>query len=195
MGKIKGKLFVVEGRRLIPLAFLLILLVTLSIYDNFRVDTTARVVEEVKVENEIQFSTTDKGQKKVSPTLRVAAQQEQWALFAKEFKLELPEYPFNPHGEIGLFVYNGKIRHIEILPQADKQVQVRIAVDVKDDFYHLATIEKKDFWQEDKDYLWVLTDHKGKIIEEVILEEKKSEDTEEKDEEDEEDEDQESQQS
>ncbi len=168
------------------MAFLLVLLVTLSIYDNFRVDTTARVVEEVKVENEINFSTTDKGQKKVNPTLRVAVEQEQWAQFAKEFKLELPEYPFNPHGEIGLFVYNGKIRHIEILPQADTQVQVRIVVDVKDDFYHLATIERKDFWQEGKDYLWVLTDHKGKIIEEVILGEKVSEDTEENDEEEEE---------
>ncbi|MDO9573527.1 MAG: hypothetical protein Q7I94_00935, partial [Candidatus Contubernalis sp.] len=82
--------------------------------------------------------------------------------------------------------YNGKIRHIEILPQADTQVQVRIVVDVKDDFYHLATIERKDFWQEGKDYLWVLTDHKGKIIEEVILGEKVSEDTEENDEEEEE---------
>lgn len=178
MGKIKGKLFVIEGRRLIPLAFLLVLLITLSIYDNFRVDTTARVMEEVKVQNEVKFSTTDKGQKKVTPTLRVATEQEQWAEIAKEFNLDLPEYPFNPHGEVGIFVYNGRIRNAQVLSQADIQVQVRIAVDIKDDYYHLATIEKKDFWQEGKDYLWVLTDHKGKIIEEYFPEELKIEDTE-----------------
>ena len=185
MGKIKGKLFVIEGRRLIPLAFLLVLLITLSIYDNFRVDTTARVVEEVKVENEIKYSTTDKGQKKVTPTLRVATEQEQWAEIAREFNLDLPEYPFNPHGEIGIFVYNGRIRNIQILPQADIQVQVRIAADLKDDYYHLATIEKKDFWQEGKDYLWVLTDHKGKIIEEVSADELNLEDTEDEEEDEE----------
>ena len=178
VGTIKGRLFVIEGRRLIPLAFLLVLLITLSIYDNFRVDTTARVVEEVKVENEVKFSTTDKGQKKVAPTLRIATEQEQWAEIAREFNLELPEYPFNPHGEIGIFVYNGRIRNIQVLPQADIQVQVRVAADIKDDYYHLATVEKKDFWQEGKDYLWVLVDSKGKIIEEISAGEMRHEDAE-----------------
>ncbi|PKM83466.1 MAG: hypothetical protein CVU88_02855 [Firmicutes bacterium HGW-Firmicutes-13] len=175
MGKIKGRLFVIEGKRLLPILFLLVLLVSLSIYDNFRVDTTAKVFEEVKIENEIKFFTTDQGRKKVEPVLRLAGEQEDWAEIAREFGLELPDYPFNPHGEVGIFVMNGKIDYIQTLPQADTQVQVRISVDVKDNYYHLATVEKKSYQLEGKEYLWVLTDNKGKVLDEQTLGEEKPE--------------------
>ena len=133
------------------------------------VDTADPVVE-VKDENKIEFTTTDQGKMKVTPTIRLADQQEDWTKIAREFNLELPEYPFNPHGEVGIFVLNGKVKNIELLPQADKQVQVRVSVDVKDNYYHLGTVNKRDYWEEGKEYLWVLTDQKGQVFEEKVIE-------------------------
>ncbi len=166
---IKGKLFVIEGKRLIPILFLLVLLISLSIYDNFRVDTVDPVAD-VKDDSIVEFTTTDQGKMKVTPTIKLADKQDDWNKIAKEFKLELPDYPFNPHGEVGIFVLNGKMKKIELLPQADKQVQVRVSVDVKDNYYHLGTVNKRDYWEEGKEYLWVLTDSKGQVFEEIVLE-------------------------
>lgn len=172
MGKIKGRVFVIEGKRLVPVLFLLALLISLSIYDNFRVDPAATVLEETKIENEVKLSTIDQGRKKVAPVLRLADNQEDWAEIACQFGLELPDYPFNPHGEVGVFVMNGKIDYIQTLPQTDSEVQVRVSVDVKDNYYHLVTVDKKNYQQEGKEYLWILTDHKGNVFDEQILEEK-----------------------
>lgn len=158
---------VLNGRRLVPLGFLLLLLVFLSVYDNFRVDRAVGVMEEVKVENQISYYTTDQGKKKVEPRLRLALNQEEWKEIARSYNLELPEYPFNPHGEAGVFIANGKIKYVQALPWNEDQVEVRVTVEVKDNYYHLALVEKRDFYQEGKQHLWVLMDTRGKVYEEV----------------------------
>ncbi|NLM52471.1 MAG: hypothetical protein GX197_06585, partial [Firmicutes bacterium] len=54
----KNKMFVVEARRLLPLLFLLVLLVSLSVYDSFRASPTVAPEEAAKT-SEVSFTTAD----------------------------------------------------------------------------------------------------------------------------------------
>ncbi len=169
---------------MIPILFLLVLLISLSIYDNFRMEP-AEVMEEVRIENQVEFSTSDQGRKKVIPSLELALEQESWAEIAREYELELPEYPFNPQGEVGIFVLNGKVKYVQSLPGPENNVEIRVAVDVKDNYYHMGTVEKKEFWKERQEIRWILMDHRGEVFQEMVTEpdEKEEEKEEEKGEE------------
>lgn len=154
---------------MIPILFLLVLLISLSIYDNFMMEP-AEVMEEVRIESQVDFSTSDQGRKEVIPTLKLALEQEDWAEIAREHELELPEYPFNPHGEVGIFVLNGKVKYVQSLPGPENSVEVRVAVDVKDNYYHMGTLEKKDFWEKGQELRWILMDHRGEVFQEMATE-------------------------
>ena len=90
----RSKFFVVEARRLIPLLFLLVLLIGLTVYDNFfRTEPTAGLPEG-GVES-LVFTTTDQGALTAPTSFSLVADHEEWTRVSQDMGLSLPDYPFN----------------------------------------------------------------------------------------------------
>ncbi len=89
-GNVGKKLFVVEARRVLPLLFLLVLLISLSVYDSFRVSPTVKP-EDVAAKGQVNFTTADKGEMKENPSFRIAPCQASWAAVVDEWSIVLPQ--------------------------------------------------------------------------------------------------------
>ena len=88
------RFLVIEARRLLPLLFLLVLLVSLSIYDNFFREFPV-VAPDKELKNTVAFVTADRGELSAPVSFEVIASMEAWARLQQE-NSALPDYPFNP---------------------------------------------------------------------------------------------------
>ncbi|MDW7650107.1 MAG: hypothetical protein SCK29_05030 [Bacillota bacterium] len=165
MGK---KLFVVEARRLLPLLFLLVLLVSLSVYDSFRASPTVAPEEAVK-KNEVSFTTADKGQRKERPTFRLAADEEEWADVAEDWSITLPQYPFQAQHEVALFVLHAEVQSVKALPKAEGELDVEVRVNPKRDFFQVVTVPAGDVAVDGGEATWIFVDKKGNILEQITV--------------------------
>lgn len=154
-----GRVFVVEARRLFPLLFLLLLLVSLSIYDNFRQAATP-VFE--PAQDEITFSVIDRGKVEDRFQARVLYEKDDFLRVADEFALELPDYPFQPAQEVAVFVLNGKLRKAQLVPLREGN-QVRITIDQARNSYDLITLDRGTL-EEAGEWYWVFADRKGNVL-------------------------------
>ena len=161
MGK---KLFVVEARRLLPLLFLLVLLVSLSFYDSFRASPTISP-EEVGVTNEVNFTTADKGERKERPTFRLAVDEEGWADVAEEWAITLPQYPFQPQHELALFALHAEVQSVKTNPKGEGELEVEVRVNPKRDFFQVVTVPAADVLLDAGETTWTFVDKKGNILE------------------------------
>ncbi|MCW3489330.1 hypothetical protein [Dethiobacter alkaliphilus] len=161
MGK---KLFVVEARRLLPLLFLLVLLVSLSVYDSFRASPTINP-EEVAARNEVSFTTADKGERKEQPTFRLAADEEAWANVAEEWSIQLPQYPFQPQHEMALFALHAEVKNVKANPRGEGEMEVEVQVNPKRDFFQVVTVPAADVVLDAGETTWTFVDKKGNILE------------------------------
>ena len=165
MGK---KLFVVEARRLLPLLFLLVLLVSLSVYDSFRASPTV-APDEAGKKSEINFTTADKGQRKEQPTFRLAVDEEGWAEVAEEWSMTLPQYPFQPQHEVALFALHAEVQNVKSVAKADGTVDVEVRVNSKRDFFQVVTLPAADVVFDAGETTWTFVDKKGNILEQFTL--------------------------
>lgn len=165
MGK---KLFVVEARRLLPLLFLLVLLVSLSVYDSFRASPTAGPGEAVK-KNEVSFTTADKGERKEQPTFRLAVDEEGWAGVVEEWSISLPQYPFQPQHEVALFALHAEVQSVKAAPKGEGELEVQVRVGAKRDYFQVVTLPAAEVLLESGKTTWTFTDKKGKILEQFSL--------------------------
>lgn len=158
-----GNFFVIEARRLLPLLFLLVLLISLSVYDNFfRVETTVTAPEGVS-DSAVAFVTADRGEIGGEAAFSLIYTREEWDALAEEIGLDLPEYPFNPEQEVALLALNSEIEDIRVLPQGEEVTQVRVKVAPRSNYYHLVSLERA---QVDRDGVcWVFADDEGTILE------------------------------
>lgn len=161
-GFMRRKLFVVEARRLLPLLFLLVLLVSLSVYDTFR--TSPTVVPKEAAAGEIKVTTADKGERKERPTFRLVLDEEGWAEIAQEWAIALPQYPFQPQHEVALFVLHGEVQKVETKAQSETELEVKVRVGAKRDQYHVVMLPAKDVVLEAGQTIWTFVDKKGTII-------------------------------
>ncbi len=177
-----GKVFVVEARRLFPLLFLLLLLISLSIYDNFR-HQAEPVFDEIGQEG-VMFEVIDRGKVEDRVQVRVLYDKEDFDRVANEFAIELPEYPFQPAQEVGVFVLNGKFKEAQVV-STNEVSQVRVTVDKTKNSYDLVSLNRAAL-EAEGEYHWVFADKNGDVFTQmpgVELEELESEDEEEEDEE------------
>ncbi len=155
-----GKVFVVEARRLFPLLFLLVLLISLSIYDNFRPQAASPVFE--PGQDELTMRVVDRGKVEDRFQARVLYEKEDFLRVANEFAVEFPEYPFQPAQEVAVFVVNGKLKKAQLVPLKEGN-QLRITVDKSKNSYDLITLDKNTL-EEAGEWYWVFADAKGNVL-------------------------------
>jgi hypothetical protein len=157
------KLFVVEARRLLPLLFLLVLLVSLSVYDTFRTSPTV-VPREAARGTEVKVTTVDKGERKEQPTFRLALDQECWAEIAEDWGITLPQFPFQPQHEVALFAMHAEMQKVDAKGMGDEELEVTVRVAPKRDHYQVVVVPAKDVLLEYGQTIWTFVDKKGNIV-------------------------------
>jgi hypothetical protein len=162
--KKKGKFFVVEMRRLIPLMFLLVLLLSLTVYDNFF--RAEQVVAPPEEPGGIMFTTTDSGILAPPVSFNLVAEHDQWATVSNEMGLALPDYPFNAAEEIAVFAVNGAIQNLNVLPAAEKGVEIRVEVQPKENYFHVITVPRRDVDHEGA--VWNFVDNENRLLSRIV---------------------------
>lgn len=161
-------MFVVEARRLLPLLFLLVLLVSLSVYDSFRASPAVKPEQAAK-KNEVSFTVADKGERKETPTFRLAVNQEAWADAAENWAIALPEFPFQPQHEVALFALHAEVQNVKVVPKGDGALEVEVRVNPKRDYYQVVTVPAADVILAAGTTTWTFADKKGNILEQFTV--------------------------
>ncbi len=164
MKKKASRFFIVEARRLIPLVFLLVLLLGLTVYDNFfRVEPTAGGPD--AFEEGIAFTTTDWGPLTSPTSFAIAATHDKWTQLSREKGLSLPDYPFNAAEELAVFAVNSEIQGMQIIPRFE-EVVVQVLVEPKDNYYHVVTVDRKAVDHEQA--VWKFVDQENKLLNRIV---------------------------
>ena len=169
----KNKMFVVEARRVLPLLFLLVLLVSLSVYDSFRASPTVAPDEAAKP-NAVSFTTADKGERKDVPTFRLAVDGEGWADVAEEWAVALPQYPFQPQHEVALFALHAEVQDVKTVTVKDGEFEVQVTVNPKRDYYQVVTLPAAKVVMATGKTTWKFVDKKGNVINQIVVENTKA---------------------
>lgn len=160
------RFLVIEAKRLLPLLFLLVLLVSLSIYDNFfRVDRPVIGPEEETPDYSLTFITAGQGLMEGAASFQVIETQEQW-LALREGHPFLPDYPFNADYELAVSAINGEVDSINLFPRADGQSQVQVKVSKLPGSFHVVTVEKAHLESQSQ---WLFLDTEGNLLQEFML--------------------------
>ncbi len=159
------RFFVIEARRLLPLLFLLVLLVSLSIYDNFFREFPVVAPDEAEPKAAITFVTADRGELSAPTAFEVITSMEDWSQL-QEGNSALPDYPFNPAYEYAVSATNSEIQNVQVYPQEDGIVQVQVRVSEEPFSYHLITLEREKIGEQTR---WLFLDEKDQIIREIRL--------------------------
>jgi hypothetical protein len=158
------RFLVIEAKRLLPLLFLLVLLVSLSIYDNFFREFPV-VAPEDEIKNTVTFVTADQGEISAPTSFEVISTTEAWGRFEQEHA-SLPDYPFNPSYEYAIGAVNGEIKSVQVYPQDGGVVQVQVRVSEQPYSYHLITVEREKVGEQTR---WLFLDEKDRIMYEILL--------------------------
>jgi|GEM_PF-390663 len=157
--KRKSKFFVFEARRLVPLLFLLVLLLGLTVYDNFfRVRTTTGPVE---LDEGLAFTTTDWGEISPPASFTVVGDYDEWIRVSGELGLNLPDYPFDAAEEVAVFAVNGEIQRMDVLPRPD-EVGIQVLVEPMDKHFHVVTVARQAVDHENA--VWEFVDNQGQVL-------------------------------
>lgn len=162
--KKRGKFFVVEARRLIPLLFLLVLLIGLTVYDNFfRAEPTAGLPEGGR--ESLVFTTTERGALTAPTSFSLVADHEEWTRVSQDMGLSLPDYPFNAADEVAVFAVNSEIHNMNVIPRSG-EVEIRVLVEPKDNYFHVITVDRATVDLESA--VWQFVDQEGHILSRII---------------------------
>ncbi|NMA91862.1 MAG: hypothetical protein GX973_01920 [Firmicutes bacterium] len=159
------RFFVIESRRLLPLLFLLVLLVSLSVYDNFFKADRAVTTPVEELENILTFVTAGRGEMVPETSFQVIDSQEEWQNLREEYPA-FPDYPFNADYELLVSSLHGEIRNIGIFPQEEGPAQLRVQVSLQPQAYHLVTVDKEKVGAHS---VWQFVDTGDQVLSEIAL--------------------------
>ncbi len=159
------RFFVVESRRLLPLLFLLVLLVSLSIYDNFFRADRAVITPVQDLENPLTFITAGKGEVATDALFQVIETPEQWQNLQEQYYV-LPDYPFNADYELAVSAFNGEIKKIGIFPQEEGPAQIQVQVSPHPQAYHVVTVEREKVGAQS---VWLFVDPDNQVLAELTI--------------------------
>jgi hypothetical protein len=158
------RFFVIEARRLLPLLFLLVLLVSLSIYDNFFREHPVLAPED-DMKNAVAFINAARGEIDAPPAFAVIDSMERWADLRQEYQA-LPDYPFNAVYEYAVSAVNGEIKSIQVFTQEDGTSQVQVRVNPQPRAFHVVTVERDHVGLNTR---WLFLDGLDRILHEVVI--------------------------
>ncbi len=159
------RFLVIESRRLLPLLFLLVLLVSLSIYDNFFRADRAVITPVENPENALTFVTAGRGEVAAETSFQVIETLEQWQNLQAQYPV-LPDYPFNADYELAVSAVHGEIKNIRIFPQEEGPVQVRVQVSPLPQSYHVVTVERDKVGAKS---VWLFVDLQDQVLSELTI--------------------------
>lgn len=162
--KNRSRFLVVEARRLIPLAFLLMLLIGLTVYDNFfRVEPTAGLPEE-GISN-LAFTSADWGSLTSPTSFNLVADYDEWLRVSRDLGLALPDYPFNAEKELAVFAVNSEIQSMEVVPGLEK-VEIKVKVEPKENYFHVVTVDRQAV--DLKGAVWKFVDKEERVLSRIV---------------------------
>lgn len=100
------KLFVIEARRLLPLAVLFVMLLVVSLYDGL----TAPSVSVVTEPNSVPYKSLAHAALGSEGRIQVVSDQDMWVAMHKALGLKLTNHEFDPEREIAVFLFNCQLR-------------------------------------------------------------------------------------
>lgn len=159
------RFWVIESRRLLPLLFLLVLLVGLSIYDNFFKADRAVITPVEDMENVLTYITAGKGELEQEISFQVIETLEQWQSL-QEQHFVLPDYPFNSDYELAVSTIHGEITNIGLFPQTEGPAHVRVQVLHRPEAFHVVTVEKEKVGAQS---IWQFVDSENQVLTELTL--------------------------
>ena len=162
-----NRFFIVEARRLLPLAFLLALLVSLSVYDNFfrmqPVDAPPGEVEE-----DFLYVTATRGEIEAPSTFELVYSQEEWEELQERAQMDIPDYPFNESYEIALCTINSQVEDVVIEPRGEEVTEATVKVSSNPQSYHLVMINREKL--DAPEVHWSFLDKEGELLYEKKVE-------------------------
>lgn len=166
-----NKFFIIEARRLLPLAFLLALLVSLSVYDNFfrmqPVEAPLGTIDE-----DFVYVTATRGEIDAPADFMLVHTNHKWDKLQDDPKLDLPDYPFNEAYEVALCTINSKVDDVIIKPSTEditgEVAEVTVKVKDRPQYYHLVMVNR-DQWGTSETH-WRFVDEEGEEIHKEIIE-------------------------
>jgi len=160
-----NKFFIIEARRLLPLAFLLALLFSLSVYDNFfRLQPADAPMGTTGFDagEDFVFVTATRGEIDAPESFMLVYSQEKWDELQKKPELDLPDYPFNENYEVALCAINSKVKDVEVQPESEQVTKVNVKVDSKSHHYHLVMVNRENM--DTPEVHWNFKDQQGELI-------------------------------
>lgn len=142
-----AKLIVVEARRLLPIAVLFLMLVAVSVYDGL----TSPAVPATALPNSVPYKTVLAAGQKSSMQSRVVTSLDMWVAMHDALGLELTDYEFDPHREVGVFLLNCQLRSTREVEGA-----VQLSVTGKKDTVQLVLFDKANLQEEAEELQFII---------------------------------------
>ena len=155
-----NRFFILEGRRILPLFFLLLLLVGLSVYDNF---FRVQPVDTLPVaEQEHMFTTTTRGELNTPTSFHLVQTESEWQELRTNPVLELPDYPYSDAHEVAVCTINSEIRGINILSETEEVTNVEVRVNMRPNYYHVIMVNREQIQAPEVN--WTFLSETGEVL-------------------------------
>lgn len=159
-----SKVFVFEGKRLIPLFILLMLLITVSVYDVFF--TTA---EPVSVSGDIvHFVSIEQGKLYPQKQLLIFDNQESFVSFLQLNNLSHPSQSFDHNNHVAVITMNFQIQNL-VTSTDDLGRQVFNVICTEKNAHYKIYIVPKDQQVDKVDVVWNFYNEKGRKMDEIKI--------------------------
>ncbi|QNO13565.1 hypothetical protein HYG86_01675 [Alkalicella caledoniensis] len=159
-----SKVMVFEGKRLIPLFILLVLLVTVSVYDSLF--STAEPVS-IPGDN-VHYVSVEQGKLYPQKQLVIIDNTESWVAFLQNNSISHPDYSFDPNNQVAVITMNFQIQNI-LTSNDDLGRKVLNVICSEKNAYYKIYILPKDQHVDSKDANWVFYDEKGNRLDQIKI--------------------------
>ena len=159
-----SRVIVFEGKRLIPLLILLVLLVTVSVYDSLF--STAQPVS-LPGDN-VHYVSLEQGKLYPQKQLVIIDNVESWVAFLQTNSITHPDYSFDPNNQVAVITMNFQIQNI-LTSQDDLGRKVFNVICNDKNAYYKIYILPKDQHVDAENAMWNFYDEKGSKLNRIKI--------------------------
>lgn len=157
-----SKVFVFEGKRLIPLFILLMLLITVSVYDVF-----FNTSEPIAVTGDIvHFVSIEQGKLFPLKQLLIFDNQESFVSFLQLNNISHPQESFDPNNQVAVISMNFTIQNLVTSTDDLGRQVLNVAFTQRNSHYKIYIVPR-DLQVERQDVVWNFFDERGRKTEEI----------------------------
>lgn len=159
-----GRVFVFEGKRLIPLFILLMLLITVSVYDAlFPTTTPATITGEM-----VHYVSVEQGNLYPQKQFLIFDNLESYVKFLQNNNLALPNHNFDPNNNWAIITMNFKIQNFTSTSDDLGRKVLNVICTEKNAQYQIYIVPK-DQQLDQRDVVWNFYDERGRKLEGIKL--------------------------